>query len=920
MFAFARPLLAAFIVVVTLSSPALAQTAMSSATVAGTVTDPDGRGIPGATIALRSLERNQRLEAVADAQGRYRLLFVGVGQYELAVEAPGFAARTFPLTLTVGQAIDLPLRLSVAGVSTEVQVLADAPLVEARRTQVAGTVTPEQVDSLPLNGRNYLDLALLTPGASRTIQRNTERFAETSAVPGTGVTIAGQRNLSNNFVVDGLSANDDAAGLAGTYFAEDVIREFQVVTSGGVAEFGRASAGIINIVTQSGSNTHRGRVYGFFRDDSLDARNPLATREDPLHQAQYGASVSGPIARDRSFWFANVEQTRLDRTGVITIAPASVEAVNQVLNARGYGGPQLETGEFPGGYHTTNLFGRIDHATSAANRLNARYSLYDVTSDNARSVGGLNAISRGTNLDNRDQTGAVNFLSATASAAVNELRGQVTRSRLGAMANDLAGPAVNIAGVASFGTSTTSPTRRDLDLFQVADSYTMQAGAHLLKGGIDFTYERLDIGFPGALQGVYAFPSLAAFRAGAYTNYQQAFGEPNQFLSNPNFAAFVQDEWRPAGGLTVNAGLRYDVQGLPEPITTDRGNLSPRLGLAYAPGSGRTVVRASGGVYFDRLPLRAVSNALQRDGVKYRAALVTPGQDGAPVFPAAMATFPAGILTNITSIDPRIRSGRAVQTSVQVERQFGAGISATLGYIRLDGDRIVMSRNINVPTLTAAQAAALGIPNLGRPDPAVGNNQQYQSIGRSRFNGLVSSVNARASRLGSFRLSYTWSRAYDDAGNAFFSQPQNAADPAADWGRSDNDQPHRLVLSGSAPIAAGIQLAYLYGYSSAPPFNIQTGTDNNNDTNPNDRPAGIGRNTGEGFDAASLDLRVSRSFTIAGRQRIEGMIEAFNVLNRANYLIPNNTFGNTGTPLAAFGRPTAAADPRQLQFGIRYSY
>ncbi len=119
---------------------------------------------------------------------------------------------------------------------------------------MADLVSPREIDELPLNGRNYLDLALLAPGVSRTIQRNTERFAETSAVPGTGISIAGQRNLNNTFIVDGVSANDDAAGLAGTYFAEDVIREFQVVTSGGIAEFGRASAGIVNVVTRSGSN------------------------------------------------------------------------------------------------------------------------------------------------------------------------------------------------------------------------------------------------------------------------------------------------------------------------------------------------------------------------------------------------------------------------------------------------------------------------------------------------------------------------------------------------------------------------------------------------------------------------------------------------------------------------------------------
>jgi hypothetical protein len=541
-----------------------------------------------------------------------------------------------------------------------------------------------------------------------------------------------------------------------------------------------------------------------------------------------------------------------------------------------------------------------------------------VSSDNARSVGGLNATSRGTGLDNRDQTGAINLLSASA-AGVNELRGQATRSRLSAFPNDVTGPAVSISGVANVGTSTGAPTARHLDVYQIADSYARQAGAHLFKGGVDFTYERLNIGFPGALQGAYNFSSLAAFRSGAYTNFQQAFGEAFQFQTNPNLGLFVQDEWQPVRALTINAGLRYDLQGIADPMGTDKTDLSPRLGLAYAIG-GRTVVRASGGLYFDRLPLRAVSNALQRDGVKYRMALVAPLQAGAPVFPATMTGFPTGILTNITTMDPGIKSGRSKQVNVQVERQIGRALSASIGYIHLTGDRIIMSRNINVPTLTAPQAAALGIANLGRPDPTVGNNNQYQSIGRSQFNGLVSSFNARATRLGAMRVSYTWSRAYDDAGNAFFNQPQDAANPHADWGRSDNDQPHRLVLSGSTPAVAGIQFAYLYSYGSAPPFNIQTGSDNNNDTNANDRPAGVARNTGDGFDSSTLDLRVSRGLTIRGSHKVEMIVELFNAFNRSNFLIPNNIVGNGVTPPAAFGQPTAAADPRQLQLGVRYSF
>ena len=203
----------------------------------------------------------------------------------------------------MGQALDLPVKLDVAGVSAQVNIGSDVPIVETVRTQITETIRPNEINELPLNGRNYLDLALLIPGVSPTNTGSNQRFAETSAVPGQGISIAGQRNLYNSFIVDGVSANDDAADLTGTYYSEEVIDQFQVVTSGGIAEFGRASGGVVNILTRSGTNDWRGSLYGFFRNQRFDARNPLAPTKDLLTQAQYGATVGGPLRRERTFFF-----------------------------------------------------------------------------------------------------------------------------------------------------------------------------------------------------------------------------------------------------------------------------------------------------------------------------------------------------------------------------------------------------------------------------------------------------------------------------------------------------------------------------------------------------------------------------------------------------------------------------------------
>ncbi|HEV2802503.1 MAG TPA: TonB-dependent receptor [Pyrinomonadaceae bacterium] len=924
------------LVICLLNAPgAWAQQTVTSATLGGRVEDESGAGIRGAVVVAVHLDTQQQRSTTSDEAGRYRFLYLPVGDYQLTAEQQGFAPTRRRLTLTVGQTLDAPLQLTVAGLTETVSVSeSDVPVIEIARTQIAETILPRDADTLPLNGRNYLDLALLVPGVSRTNTGSNQRFAETSAVPGTGLSVAGQRNLNNTFILDGLSANDDAADLAGTFYSQEVVREFQVITSGGMTEFGRASGGIVNIITQSGTNALRGRLYGFARNQRFDARNPLAPARDPLTQAQYGVSLGGALRPGRTFFFTNFEQTRRQDATVVTISPANVAAVNTRLDALNYRGARIQTGLLPSSSDATNLFGRLDHELTARQHLTARYSLYHIEATNARNVGGLNAASRGSALDNRDHTFALAHVATLSPVALNEARFQFTRSRLRAPVNDTSAPAVNIAGVANFGTATFSPLARALDVFEATEAFTIRHGAHTFKAGGQFLLNRVDVLFPGATGGVYTFSSLANFQAGRYINYQQAFGAPSQFQSNPNLGLFAQDEWRVRDNLTINAGLRYDAQFLPTPIETDTNNFAPRLGLAYAPDDGRTVLRASLGLYYDRIPLRATSNALQRNGVNYRVAVLSFGQTGAPVFPATLDTFPPGLLTAITTIDPKIENSYSTQASLQLERELFAHTSATVGYLHLRGRHLILSRNVNVPTLSAAEAAARGVANLGRPDSRFANVSRFESSGESTYDALTVSLNRRPARGMSLRLSYTLSKAIDTSGNFFFSTPQNNFNLRDERGLSDNDQRHRLTFSGSleAPPAdgqdaslwrratRGFQLSYIFTYASPLPFNIQTGTDRNNDTNPNDRPLGVGRNTGRGFDFASLDLRLSRRFRLTERVRLEALAEGFNVFNRANLQLPNNVFGTGQTPNANFRTPTAAADPRQLQFGLRLDF
>jgi hypothetical protein len=649
-----------------------------------------------------------------------------------------------------------------------------------------------------------------------------------------------------------------------------------------------------------------------------------------LTQSQYGASLGGPIRRDRTFFFSNFEQTRRNYSAVLTISPAAVITINNRLRAVNYSGPLLTTGVTPASFDTTNFFTRIDHSLSQRNQLTARYSLYHINAVNSRTVGGLNAVSRGTGLRDTDQTAVVSNVTTFSSRTLNEARFQYTNSRLDAPVNDEVGPAVNIAGIANFGTATVSPLARDINLFEAVDNVSTQRDDHSLKFGADFLYNRVNIVFPGAVQGVYAFSSLNNFLSGNYLNYQQAFGAPSQLQSNPNVGVFVQDEWRLRSDLTLNAGLRYDLQFLPEPIQADTDNFAPRLGIVYAPGAHKTVIRASFGLYYDRIPLRATSNALQRDGSKFLIVQLSPAQPGAPAFPNVLTVQPATLPTkpNITRIDPNIEASYSQQANLQIERELPGNAVVSVGYLHLRALHVILSRNVNVATVPASA----GIPNLGRPDPNWGNISRFESSGTSNYDGMVVSFNKRAARWANVRVSYTLSKTIDDAGNFFFSSVQDNFNIRGDRGLADNDQRHRLVLSGSleAPqegkpngfrrALRGFQLGYIFTYGSRLPFNVLLGNDRNLDTNNNDRPVGVGRNTGRGFDFASLDLRLSRRFRLTERVDLQLLAEGFNVLNRANYGVPNNTFGSGVQPLPAFGQPTAAFDPRQFQFGMKVSF
>ncbi len=478
-------------------------------------------------VSARNTQTNLTATTVADRDGRFRFPYLRVGPYQIAVRQQGFQDATRLLSLTVGAAFELPVSLTVGGVDTNVTVTGQATVLEAARSQIAGTVSQTEVQNLPLNGRNFLEVALLVPGVSPTNVASSQLFPETSAVPGISLSINSQRNLSNNFIVDGLSANDDAASLSGITYGIDAIEQVQVVTSGGQAELGRALGGFVNVVTKSGTNTVHGTIYDYLRDDRFNADNPLSGTKLPMSQSQYGGSLGGPMVSNRTFYFANVEQRSSISPASTTIAPASVGVVNARLSAVGYQAPLVTTGVYPNPVDSTNVLAKLDHQVSGRTQFGVRYSLYDVSSQNSRGAGGLSAPSASSALDNLDQTLAFSNTLTLSSRTVLETRAQFAYSDLQAPPTDLVGPAVSIAGVASFGRLSSSPTGRVNRCTRSSTTCRTRPARTRSRSAQTSCTTTTGSRFLAPCAGTYAFSSMANFLTGVYNNagFTQTFGD-----------------------------------------------------------------------------------------------------------------------------------------------------------------------------------------------------------------------------------------------------------------------------------------------------------------------------------------------------------------------------------------------------------
>ncbi|HKN36741.1 MAG TPA: TonB-dependent receptor [Terriglobales bacterium] len=706
-----------------------------------TIKDASGKVVTNATVIVTDLAKGFERTTTQNTDGEYRLLALPPGRYNVTVSAAGFSKAVFQdQVVTVGQMAELPVMLQVSGGETIVNVGSEAEAIETQRTSSTDTITQQRIDNLPINGRNYINFALTDSRLAR------DDAPSIGAAPTSGLNMSGQRARANLVNVDGADAVDNSVNGIRSTVSQEGVQEFQIITNGYAAEYGRASGGVVNIITRSGSNDFHGTTFGYVRNRNFQAVNPFSTVSNPAYtRVQAGAAFGGAIKKDKTFYYFSYEGTWRQETGFSSIGannfglqgfdgsawlglppntfpiqatadqikflqtvatpgtPGSSQYVvllgrssGMALNGVWPGPPALGggasgfptscqvppcfvpqslvplkslVGNFPVSERTDLYSIRLDHNFSTNNRLTLRggVSPSDQTGIQVQAQGpqnfGQNAFSR-TSLQNYHDASIFGQDTWTiGNDRVNEFRFQYARrGLLYSFSRDPRGGnvAVNIPGFAFFGREPFSYVKRTEQRYQVTDNFSWSKGTHNIKFGVDGNYLPLNADFTVNFGGLYnfgqetlipntpAFSPVQTYGAGIPSNFIQGVGNPHDAFSNTPVGAFLQDSWRMRSNLTLNYGVRYDVEftptfaplnqiagfgqqflGIAQGIPRDYNNVAPRIGLAWNPkGDGKSVFRASYGLFYDHPLLALAFDSDVADGSQAPQIVLIPGNPG----------------------------------------------------------------------------------------------------------------------------------------------------------------------------------------------------------------------------------------------------------------------------------------------------
>ena len=983
----------------------------TTATLTGTVTDPTDASVPGAKVTATSPGIGITREGITDDHGLFQIVLLPPGIYDLKVEKDGFTTQARKgLELTVGQLIAIDFKLAVGASTQMVEVQSEVPLVETDRTQQANTIGQMEVKNLPINRRDYLSFALLAPGvvdSKALADANSFRVKQTAD---SGLSFYGSNGRGNNISVDGGEANDSGGGVR-TTVSQETVQEFQVNRANYLAEHGSARGGVLNIVTKSGSNLFHGSAFGFFRHQSMDAGDPFAINLDgnrlvrvkpDSNRQQFGGTVGGPIAKDKTFFFLGYEQLRRRESSTVPVLtdfsifqPTSgQEAILSTLPApaaaqlRGALTSPPETidlfrrnsGIFPFASDLHQGLFRVDHNASDSNQLSFRYNITSLFETN-QNVAALVGFSRGFVSDTFDSNALGSWTHTFSPSIINEARAQFDYYNPAISTNDPFGPALEIAGFGFFNRDRFLPNIVINRRVELSNTLSITRGSHAMKAGAytlirhnhsnsatfmsgRFTFGTLPGSFVNAALASTTITALQSFNLGLAQSYQQGFGSGIVKATYPLYAGFFQDTWHAARRLTLDMGVRYEVDHRKSPLRTEKNNFAPRFGFAWDPfGDQKTTIRGGYGLFFSPIDFQIdyVVNALNEiDGFRQIAQVLTTlnaanplaangpinifqtlrrqGVIGVPTPQRSIQaddlrqfgilisqTGPRPPLTVLFRNSPDYQNPYAQQASFGIEREIVPGFSLSASYVFVRGTKLTTSRDDNL--LPAPVNPAKGIRDWGvtatNPtglaffkQPLLFQDDVYESTANSVYHGLLIELNKRFSRRFSFHGNYTFAKAIDETTdyNSDF-QHNDQTCRRCERALSSFDQRHKLVLYGmlQTPSTAGANgfkkvfadfaLTPIFRANSARPFNLLAGAELNGDRhNTTDRPFFAGRNTGIGPSFWTFDARLSRRIKTGESKTLDLMVEAFNLFNHLNYATVNNTVGPISGPFNLQGR------------------
>ncbi len=914
-----------------------------TANLQGVVSDASGAVVAGATMKATNQETAMERTTQTNTDGFYRFNLLPRGLYEIKAQKTGFRDETLNVTLTVGDTSTANFSLRLLGVKEMVEVSSLTTQLDTSTSQIEQPVSQVQIADLPINDRNFQQLANLIPGVAPS-----PSYDPTKRLYG-GVVSGGATARSSGISVDGGNFNDNIVGGPVGLVPEDSIQEFQVITNQFSAEYGHSSGPFINVVTKSGTNILHGSGFLLYRQKNLQANGFFEKKKPDFDREQFGGSLGGALVKDKTFGFYAIERNRQQKS--------------QTVDTGGIY-PQFE-GSFPAPFRDLLMVTKLDHHFNQAETLSFRATFQRNKSTEGLRVdpnllyGGAptqSAFQVATNENISWQATQTSLISPT---TVNQFVLQFNRF-INNLKPTSTGINLRFPSVV-LGQNSSTPQNVQQDRLQFRDDLSTQVtwhGLHSLKFGTDVNprikYNAL---FDLVKNTSFFFsaddPSISCSSPTTCTTSLppsdffalRGVGSTKEDGSVARQVAFYfQDDWKVTRRLTLNLGLRYEFEsgfidaGFRQPLESlapffdsrrrknPKLSFGPRIGFAYdLKGNGKTVVRGGFGTYYDTTPWEIGYIDRTFNGVKYFIAAFAPAQPNVndPTF-LGPPPPPGG-----NAVDGHVSQPYTEQWSIGVGQQLPAGIVLDASYVHILGIHGWMSRELN-PQGTKPDGTV-----VPPPYPSLGLFTSFQTTNISHYNALQVSARKNLSKRAQFQIAYTLSKAVGLSDDIFEpGVPQDSNNIFADKGPTLRDARHRFVLSGIVNLPWGFQNANIVALQSGRPFNIATGTDDNGDGHFKDRPPGVGRNAGRAAPTYVWDTRLARLIRVGERVEISPTVDLFNVVNHPNFdaesyngalnagcAVGPPACGTLRAPGPAFGKPSdIISPPRQLQLGVRVTF